>query len=355
MQARRAVRTVALCLAGAAGLWGFATAHPANSAGEPAIAGVQQTTPPSVIHHPLGGAHRVPGNIAEETRGVVNDCRRSERYAAYHDCTCVGKAYGRARSGGQHMSASEARQKTQDSCIDVARASRYEYGLCTDNHTYDHGNYKPFCKCFADAKVRAYAKAPGDDPGARAAAQSAREKCVGLWPKPERASTAGPAAGTQVAARQSTSGVTPHPTSVPASVLNERKLLLADCHDGGPNASLLHDCNCIADRFVKARLAGDDAPLSDIYPRLSRGACPNLTGTTQYVYESCAGYYKGKRTDYVAFCTCVGKETAQNFVRSPIYGKLAYMRIQAMQKCGMVTHGRPLASRAHDGGFARRS
>lgn len=82
----------------------------------------------------------------------------------------------------------------QDSCPNVPGIVRYEYKTCADMHQSAPENYKPFCKCRADAMAKLYAASPetynhGGKPMQMALNDvvNSNNQCMSLWPQPHHA------------------------------------------------------------------------------------------------------------------------------------------------------------------------
>jgi uncharacterized protein YecT (DUF1311 family) len=136
----------------------------------------------------------------------------------------------------------------------------------------------------------------------------------------------------------------------------EAATVRAYCRKSGMFADL-HDCTCVAGKFIDARLAKEEearaeaaktgapapqrispAPEIELIGIADEVAdqCPNKAGTARYAYEGCIGTYAIKMQDTLeAFCTCYADTFANVYMEQPVnsFPHLQKVGVRALQAC----------------------
>lgn len=121
-------------------------------------------------------------------------------------------------------------------------------------------------------------------------------------------------------------------------------ILMAEVLDIKKNCELnalyaaYHDCNCIAVKFLDARVKSDpDTPKDRVFNQV-RNECANTPMIAGVVYKSCVSFRKSEDPEgYVDYCTCAANDVARRYTEQPNMN-LRYMkklRKEAYIACGI--------------------
>lgn len=125
---------------------------------------------------------------------------------------------------------------------------------------------------------------------------------------------------------------------IPKIILDETAEIEMNCRNNYLQSSF-HDCECLAVKFLDARLLSDPEQNKDRVLQSVTSQCADETKIAGFIYTGCIGFMRFTNPDSAeSFCGCASNQVAVNYTRNPLMS-LRYienLRRNAYNTCGVA-------------------